>query len=195
MQLKPITAIAVLIMIVSLNVVGCTSSSSSNTPTPGLFGTSLAADNLAGAITDLYTEKGYTVNTPFTMTKQGDTITYHGVVTDGLQQLAPYKRDVTIVLERDRASAFATYRAAVNTQKERGYVEDMSSNSSTVNWVGYLGMKFPPANESTPRVRVDLYAPWPYGLNLAAPYNELLLDRADVSNYYQVITDQQTLAT
>jgi hypothetical protein len=203
MQLKPITAITVLSLVVaSLSTAGCTQTtkqtdtvnsiladqSSSNKPTSG-FGNKLAADNLAGAINDLYREKNYTVNTPFMMTKSGDTITYHGVVTDGPQKLTPYKRNVTVVLVPDRAAARTTYRSAVDAQKAQGFQEEMSSNSSVVFWTGYLGTTSP--NPSTPRVRVDLNQPFYSGLILGGEYLEILFS-ADVNNYYQVLTDQQT---
>jgi hypothetical protein len=203
MQLKPITAIIVLFLVVaSLLVAGCTQTtkqtdtvnsiladqSSSNKPTSG-FGDKLAADNLAGAIDDLYKEKNYTVNTPFTMTKDGDKITYHGVVTDGPQKLTPYKRNVTVVLVPDRAAARAAYNSTVGTLKAQGFQEYLSSNSSVVFWTGYLGRTT--ADPSTPLVRVDLNQPFYSGLILGGEYHEILFS-ADVGNYYQVLIDQQT---
>jgi hypothetical protein len=204
MKLKPIAALTVLLlMVASLFVAGCTQTtqqtdtvnsiladqSSSNKLTSGVG--KLAADNLAGAINDLYKEKNYTVNTPFTMTKNGDVITYHGVVTDGPQKLTPYKRNVTVVLVPDRAAARTTYRSAVDAQTAQGFQEDLSSNSSVVFWTGYLGTKYP-SNNSIPKVRVDLNQPFYSGLILGGEYQEILFS-ADVSNYYQVLTDQQAL--
>jgi hypothetical protein len=203
MQFKSIAAVAVLLLVVaSLLVAGCTQTtkqtdtvnsiladqSSSNKPTSG-FGDKLAADNLAGAIDDLYKEKNYTVNTPFTMTNNNGTISYHGVVTDGPQKLTPYKRNVTVVLVPDRAAARAVYKSTVDTQKAQGFQEEMSSNSSVVFWTGYLGTTSP--DPSTPRVRVDLNQPFYSGLILGGEYQEILFS-ADVNNYYQVLTDQQT---
>lgn len=205
--MRPLTLVICVSIIAALFVTtcGCTSSSNSSTSatpttsvtpttsaTPG-FGT-LSADNLAGAINDLYTSKNYTVNTPFTMTKTGDTITYHGVVTDGPKVATPYKRNVTVVLVTDRTAAFAAYQAAINEQKAQGFQEFISSNASqAIYWVGYLGTTFS-SNPSTPKVNMNLNEPTSIGLILGGEYNEYL-NSANVNNYYQVLTDQQALAT
>ena len=104
MPLKKALPLLFICALVLVATSGCTSSS--NTTTSG-FG-NLAADNLASAINTKYTEQNYTVNTPFTMTKTGDTITYHGVATDGQKVATPYTRNVTVVLVKNRTAAFAT---------------------------------------------------------------------------------------
>jgi hypothetical protein len=188
-----LAAIVVFLMVTLLSVAGCITNTSTPSPTPSISpitgSKTLAAENLAGAIDDLYKSKNYTVNTPFTMTKAGDTITYKGVVTDGPGVLVPFKRTVTVVLTPTRDNAKAVYQTAVNTQKTRGYQEYLSSNSAqSTFWVGYLGTKYP-SNPSTPNVRIDLHEPWGFGLILGGKNFENLYD-ADVSSYYQVLTDE-----
>jgi hypothetical protein len=172
---------------------GCTSSSNTSSSSSAGYG-SLAADNLAGTINSLYQSKNYTVNTPFTMTKSGDTITYHGVVTDGPQVATPYKRNVTVVLTPNRTEAFAEYQAAINAQTAQGFQKFESSNSSgNIYWVGYYGTTYS-SDPSTPQVRLDLHEPMSIGLILGGEYFEYL-SSANVNNYYQVLTDSLTAPT
>lgn len=180
-----------------ISICGCTTSTTSPnqaTSGPASSGT-LAADNLAGAINMVYTDKGYTVNTPFAMTQKGNAITYHGVVTDGEQSAIPYKRDITVVLTKDRSTAWATYDAAIATQKSKNYEESITSNSSgLIYWHGYLGTTNS-SNPATPKVYIAMYEPTAYiGLMLggASGTNEYL-NNADVDNYYQILTNQQTI--
>jgi|GEM_PF-480254 len=168
---------------------GCTSSNT--TSSSSAYG-SLAANDLAAAINSLYASKNYTVNTAFTMTTSGDTITYHGVVTDGPQVATPYERNVTVVLTPDRTEAFNVYQAAIDAQEAQGFQQFESSNTSgNIFWVGYLGTTYS-SNPSTPQVRIDLNQPTTIGLILGGEYFEYL-GSANVNNYYQVLTDQMTV--
>jgi hypothetical protein len=191
--MKPLT-LAICVTIIATLVIGtCGCTSSSNTSSTSGFAT-ISANNLAAAINSLYQSKNYTVNTPFTMTESGGTITYHGVVTDGPQVATPYVRNVTVVLTTDRTTAFAAYQDAINAQMAQGYQKFMSSNTTgNIYWVGYLGTTYS-SNPSTPQVRIDLNQPSSIGLILGGQYFEYL-NSANVGNYYQVLTDQMTAPT
>ena len=55
------------------------------------------------------------------MTKQGDTITYKGVVTDGPKVATPYTRNITIVLAPDRTTGMPpTYKNTISQQETEG---------------------------------------------------------------------------
>ena len=170
---------------------GCTSSS--NTSSSSGYGTTLAPDNLAGAINNQYTASNYTVSTAFAMTKQGDTITYKGVVTDGPKVATPYKRTITIVLTPDRTTAWTIYNRTISQQEARGYQKfTEGTTAGNIYWVGYLGTTFS-SNPSTPQVRDDLHDPTSIGLTLpGANYLWLYLNNADLSSHYAVITSEQT---
>jgi hypothetical protein len=213
MQFKPITVIAVLLLVVaSLLVSGCTTSNTSTatptataTPTVGAQATatvaatpdtrSLAAGNLAGAIDAQYKSKDYTVNTPFKVTKSGDTITYTGIITDGPKVLTPYKRDITIVLTPTRTSARTIYQTSIDAQKAKGYEEYLTSNSSgsSIYWIGYLGTTSS-SNPSTPKVYVIINEPSSYSLYLPGNPSTESLSTTSVKDYFEVITTYQTLA-
>ena len=190
MPLKKALPLLFICALVLVATTGCTSSS--NTTTSG-FG-NLAADNLASAINTKYTEQNYTVNTPFVMTKANNTITYHGVVTDGPKLATPYKRNVTVVLTNNRTVAFAAYQSAINTQKAQGFQQFTSSNASqNIYWIGYLGTTFS-SDPKVAHVRIDLHEPMSIGLILGGENFEYLAS-ANVIDYYQVLTDQQTFAS
>jgi hypothetical protein len=208
MQFKPIAAIVVLSLVVaSLLVSGCTTSNTSTatpTATPTAQGakatvtatpSGLSIEKLTGVIDDLYKSKNYTVNTPFTVTKSGDTITYHGIITDGPKVLTPYKRDITIVLTPTRTSARTIYQTAIDKQKAQGYIEYITSNSSLVYWQGLLGTTTR-SNPSTPKVSVDLHEPYSSFLLLPGSnsLSEYLYGVANTKDYFEVTTVQETLA-
>src|SRR5665647_390643 len=204
MQFKTITVIIVLLLLVvaSLSVAGCTTSNTS-TATPPATATAQgaqpipgAADNLAGDITAYYKKNNYTVNTPFTMNKSGDTITYTGVVTDGGKPITPYKRNITIVLTPNRTSARTIYQTAIDKQKALGFQTNLVSNSSIVYWVGYLGMTS--ENPSVPRVFVMLAQSESSGtlrLPDSSGFSNGFLYNENMKDYLEVITDQATPVT
>jgi len=130
MQLKHATAIIVLLFLfTSLSVAGCTSSSNKATINP------LAADNLAGAINDRYKALSYngtlnyTVKTPFTMTKQDDKITYHGVIAEPPGKFTLIKTfNVTIVLTTSKSTAEDIYknsRLALKENRSKGGLSEV----------------------------------------------------------------------
>lgn len=72
--------------------------------------------------------------------KQGDTITYKGVATDGPKVATPYTRNITIVLAPDRTTAWTTYNSTISQQEARGYQKFMAYNAEgDTFWTGYLG--------------------------------------------------------
>jgi arabinogalactan endo-1,4-beta-galactosidase len=200
MQLKPITMLAVLLLVVaSLLVSGCTSNTPPATPTAtptaqATASTGAGADKLAGLITDLYKSKNYTVNTPFNMTKSGDKITYTGVITDGSKVLKPYKHNITIVLTPNRTSARTLYQAAIDNQTAQGYKANVISNDTFVYWTGYLGTSSSSTN--APRAFDMLAQPESTG-SLRLPDSDgnanLFLSGAN-TDYFEVITDLATVA-
>jgi len=191
-----------------LLVSGCTTSNTSTatpTATPTAQGakatvtatpSGLSIEKLTGVIDDLYKSKNYTVNTPFTVTKSGDTITYHGIITDGPKVLTPYKRDITIVLTPTRTSARTIYQTAIDKQKALGFQTNLVSNSSIVYWVGYLGMTS--ENPSVPRVFVMLAQSESSGtlrLPDSSGFSNGFLYNENMKDYLEVITDQATPVT
>jgi hypothetical protein len=191
--MKPLTLVICVTIVAAMIIGTCGCTSSSNTSSSSGYGTTLAPDNLASAINDKYKAENFTVNTPFVMTKQGDTITYKGVVTDGPKVATPYERNVTIVLTPDRATAWTTYNTTISQQQARGYQKfTAGTTAGNIYWVGYLGTTFS-SNASTPQVRDDLRDPANIGLTLpAANYMWLYLNNADLSNHYAVLTSEQT---
>jgi hypothetical protein len=201
MKFKSIPVITVLLLVVaSLLVSGCTTP---NTPTATPTATTTAqgvqaspgtADNLAGVLTAYYKENNYTVNTPFKMTKSGDTLTYTGVVTDGPKVLTPYKRNITVVLTPTRTTAQTIYQTAIDTQKALGYQEYQKTNVSSFSyWIGTLG----PQSSSNPSNRVFDMLNEPGALKLpdnSGFSNGFLSNGVNTKDYFEVITDVSTLA-
>ena len=188
---------------------GCTSSSNPTTspgsPTPSSSQTplgSLAADNLASAINDRYKALNYTVNTPFTMTKNNDTITYRGVVTDPSQFIGPHQRNVTMVLTLNNATASAVLNDTKRQLQAQGFnnspdpINSTITTTSTDSWMGYRGPAIV-GDVSTEQVQVKVEDLGKCG----APHLEgrgFQMESLPISfvcdRYYEVITDLQTRA-
>jgi hypothetical protein len=208
-MIKKVAIMCVTLLLLTVFSAGCTTSNNPTatptetpTATPTVQATaaatvntgSLGADKLAGAIDAVYQSKNYTVNTPFTMTKSGDTITYHGVVTDGPKVLTPYKRDITIVLTPTRTSARTIYQAAIDNQKAQGYQEWITSNSSAlVYWEGLLGTTSS-SNPATPKVTDKLNEPYSSFLVLPGSSLSEYLYGTSTKDYFEVTTFKETLA-
>ncbi len=186
MRLLTLALCVTLIAALAIGVCGCTTNTNTSTTTQ-----KLAPDALAGAINDRYRAHYYTVDTPFTMTTQGNTITYTGVVTDGTKVGTPHKHNVTLVLTPDRATAKTTYNGTISQQKAQGYQEFSSSQNS---WHGYLGTTSS-TDPSTPSVWDQWFDPSENnGLWLPGASGFESLDNADLSSHYEVMVDQQTPA-
>jgi hypothetical protein len=95
---------------VTIGTCGCTSFL--NTTSTGSASPSPPPDNLAGAIDNFYKQKNYTVNMPFYITKKGDTVTYHGLITDPQTVSPRYVTNVTVVLTTNKTAANEAYDIA-----------------------------------------------------------------------------------
>jgi len=95
------------------------------------------------------------------------------------------------MLVPDRAAALRTYQNAIDTQNAQGYQKWISDNGTVVYWAGYLGTNYS-SEPSTPRVNLNLNEPSSL-LFIDGNRNAEVLYNADVGDYYQVLTDQQTL--
>jgi hypothetical protein len=202
MQLKHATAIIVLLLLVaSLSVAGCTSSSNKATINP------LAADNLAGAINDRYKALSYnktlnyTVKTPFTMTKQDDKITYHGVIAEPPDKFMPgiiTTFNVTIVLTTNSSTAEDTYSNLKSTLKEK---EKKGGGLAGGFFTVVSGSEKDPEHPGTFEgvaisYRVAKFDPTKYGAVIASPNSpaalvpdkEIPLNSGDMSSYYEILT-------
>lgn len=120
--MKPLTFVICVTIIAVITVGTCGCTSLSNVTKSGVApSVSPPPDNLASAIDSVYKNASYTVITPFTMTKNGDIVTYHGVVSSPPAAGTPYKLDITIVLTANATAAHAAHDAGqvhVRTQKE-----------------------------------------------------------------------------
>ncbi len=187
-----------MIAVVLVGTCGCTSTSNSASgPSSSPANQTLALDNLAGAINDKYKAGNYTVNTPFVMTKDGDTITYKGVITDGGNIPPLYTRNITIVLTPDRTTANTTFNSAIS-QAEASSYHKLASN--TVNgvtiWNGDQGTSH---TLSTPQVSIRLQEParsnvlfLPGGVSLDTGPESL---DVNLSNYFEISTNQYAPAS
>ncbi|MGZ4880939.1 MAG: hypothetical protein ACXV7G_07735 [Halobacteriota archaeon] len=203
-------AVCVCVTIIAALIIctcGCTSSSNPTTspvsPTPSSSQTpfgSLAADNLASVINDRYKALNYTVNTPFTMTKDNDTITYRGVVTDPSQFTGPHQRNVTMVLTPSNTTAYVVLNDTIRRLQAQGFnsspdpLNSTITTTSTDSWMGYRGPAIS-GDVSTEQVQVKVAdlgkcgAPHLEGRGFQMEYLAIsfVCDR-----YYEVITDLQT---
>jgi hypothetical protein len=144
MQLKPITAIAVLLLVVaSLLVAGCTVTNTSNpSPTTSQNTTSLyqiktpTTNAMSKAITDNYTKAGYDVVPPFTVGKnQFGNDLYAGVVSENSStHVHPFEHNVTIEIMKSKNDT--QERAAQLKElyvKQGYYITNLSSNMNYVS--------------------------------------------------------------
>jgi hypothetical protein len=162
MQLKPITAIIVLLLVVaSLLVAGCTTSTTSNTnQTPSKSAAS--ATNVADGINAAFTKAGLKVITPFVKTTVNGNTAYTGVVDDGAKILQPYRHNVTMVLTPDRVSANKAFNASIAQALANGYTTDQ--NSST-GWVGRIGsLSYPNQKVMIELAQPSLIGVMPWGI-------------------------------
>jgi outer membrane murein-binding lipoprotein Lpp len=156
MQLKPITTIIVLSLVVaSLLVAGCTNSTTNQTSSASP--TSAAGDNPKN-VTDLMNgaakDKNYTVVTPFVQTTVNGHTAYAGVIDDGPKKLEPYRNNITIWLVPDRATAMKEWNASIAQAKASGYV---AWSTGTTLWMGNMGNQY--ASYPVPTVNIQVQEP------------------------------------
>ncbi len=144
MQLKPITAIIVLLLVVaSLFVAGCTVTDT-NTPTSTTLqnATSLyqigttTTNAIAKGIADNYTKAGYDIVKPFTVGKnQFGNDVYAGVVRENSStHVHPYEHNVTIEIMKSKNDT--QERAALLKElyvKQGYYITNLRSNMNYVS--------------------------------------------------------------
>ncbi len=185
-----------MIALVLVGTCGCTSTSTSSSNSASSSPTlsanqKLALDNLAGAINDKYKAANYTINTPFAMTKEGDTVTYKGVVTDGAwHNTSIYTRNVTIVLTPDRTTANTTLNSAISRFKADGYQQVYyDTHNGVTTWNGYLGTS---RTLSTPKVQLELQEPAPLNVPVLPGGNtgSETLGNVDLGNYFEAPINQ-----
>ncbi|MGZ4863326.1 MAG: hypothetical protein ACXV5H_00960 [Halobacteriota archaeon] len=136
MQLKPITTIAVLLVVVaSLSVTGCTTST--NTPTSTL---QPSIDTAAATITDEFTKSGYIIITPFVKsTNAAGIVTYNGVVEDGEKAITPYIHNLTLEVTNNANDTVARFDAWVSNATELGYTGSVQDAGIARYWSGTQG--------------------------------------------------------
>ena len=170
MQLKPITAIAVLLLLVaSLSVAGCIYITPPQT-TPSASPTSIESSptstandnpkNVTELMNEAATDKNYTVVTPFVQTKVNGHTAYAGVIDDGPKKLEAYRHNITIWLVPDRATAMKELNASVAKAKASGYV---AWSIDTGSWWGNMGNQY--ASYPAPTVRIGVSEPYNGGVN------------------------------
>ena len=139
MQLKPITAIIVLIVVASLSVAGCTtgSNSPSNTATPTATPTAKPTPTPAPDYTALlnsnpYLANGFVITTPYKKTTINGKVAYEGVLsktgTAFKEQLFPMD---------SYSDALRYGEELIASYKAQGYTTSYSANSDF--WRGDLG--------------------------------------------------------
>jgi hypothetical protein len=154
MQLKPITAITVLLLVVaSLLVSGCTTTPTvptvTTTPTvPTVINQTTSPANAAPTSADLsatinraFTAQNYTITTPFTRAvNQYGNMVYTGVVKDGENKLVPYVHNMTIEETKSRNETMSRFDAYVAQAQTMGYsYTSPISNRTEGFWLGSIG--------------------------------------------------------
>jgi len=131
MQLKPIAATTVLLLVATfLLVAGCSTSETTNTPTP------TPTDTVA-TINNAFTSQNFTISTPFkkSVNNQGITI-YTGVVKNGERTLVPYSHNITIEETNNRTQSIARFNAYVAQAKQQEYTGTLLEEGM---WYGKIG--------------------------------------------------------
>ena len=175
MQLKPITAIAV-ILVASLSIAGCTTSVTNQTISPE----STSAD-MTTKLNNAFTARNFSIVSPFTKaTNQYGNVVYTGVVKDGENTLTPYVHNFTIEETKNRSQSISRFDAYVAQALRQGYVQGYNS---TGIFYGAIGGYSP---NSTRSVGVSINEPdrgltWPYysggnGVSVSNPSYTIVVD-------------------
>jgi hypothetical protein len=130
-----LAAIAVLSLVVaSLLVVGCTTSTNTTTSTP------LPITDAAKAITNEFSQSGFTIITPFVKsTNAAGNVTYTGVIKDGEKTLTPYIHNLTFEVTKNRNDTATRLDAWVRYATERGYTGAVQDAGVARYWSGTQG--------------------------------------------------------
>jgi len=136
MQLKPITAVAVLSLVVaSLLVSGCTTTVTNPTTSPPA-----TSVDMTTKLDNAFTTQNYTIIKPFTRAvNQYGNVVYTGTVKDGEDKLVPYVHNMTLEETKSRNESIARFNAYVAQALRRGYAEGLNSTTFEYLWVGNIG--------------------------------------------------------
>ncbi|MGZ4946817.1 MAG: hypothetical protein ACXV5N_10580 [Halobacteriota archaeon] len=139
-MIKKVAIAVFILMIASLSIAGCTSSSTDTSNTASAGGASAGTD-VSTALTNDFKDRGLVVVQPFTKsTNNAGLVTYNGVFKDGQNTLTPYQHNVTIMVANDRSGTQAQYNQSLAAAQARGYQKTNSGvmGSGTV-WGGSIG--------------------------------------------------------
>ena len=180
--MKPLTLVIYLSVLITLIIgtCGCTSfvKTTNSSASPSV---SPPPENLTTAIDNFYKQKNYTVNLPSYITKKGDTVTYHILVTDP-QTVAPrYLTNVTVVLTTNRYSCRRTRHDIAQRQRRRAAPAIIHQ---AVTDLQDFNVTPPGQHEQLSPLRRTLRAG-----------NDYLNEVADMTKYYQVTSAFGTPAT
>src|SRR5665647_495030 len=160
MQFKPITAIAVLTLVVAaLLVSGCTTSTTNQTTSPE----STSVD-ITTKLNNAFTARNFSIISPFIKaTNQYGNVVYTGVVKDGENTLVPYIHNFTIEEAKDRNQSISRFNAYVAQALKQGYPQ--STSNQTGIFYGQIGTDINPAKS----IGLSINEPnrgltWPYHL-------------------------------
>ena len=174
-EMKALTFVICVTIIAVLTVGTCGCTSLSNVTKSGVApSVSPPPENLTTAIDNFYKQKNFTVNLPSYITKKGDTVTYHILVTDP-QTVAPrYLTNVTVVLTSNSTAAGEAYN-----------ITNANFNAQTAIYKSYhLHIHVTSPGETSSLV---LYSHTVDSLDY--------LNEADMSKYYQVTSSFGTPIT
>ena len=138
--MKPITAIAVLLLVVaSLSVTGCnTSTTSDNSSQNQIQFPTTETSDVSKDITASYASNGYDVVKAFTKaTNQYGNVVYTGVVKDGNDtHLAPFQHNVTIELMKNKTETQQRVSQLATIYKSWGFPANMTGTYIQSNSAG-----------------------------------------------------------
>jgi hypothetical protein len=139
MQLKPITAIIVLSLVVaSLFVLGCTTPASNPTASPSsITSPSATSVDMATKLNKAFTAQNFIIVKPFSQAvNQYGNVVYTGVVKDGEGKVVPYVHNMTVEETKSRNETITRFNAYVAQALSQGYPQE--SGNSTDLWYSFI---------------------------------------------------------
>jgi hypothetical protein len=151
MQLKPITAIAVLLLVVvSLSVAGCTTT---NTVTNQTTSPPTTSVNVTDQLNNAFTAQNFTILTPFTRSvNQYGNVVYKGVMKNGEGTLVPYIHNLTLEVTKDRNDSLKRADANIAQALGQGYVPSINTTGLWDGKISGTGDGSYPAKEVYVRI-------------------------------------------
>lgn len=180
-MIKKMLAIIVFVMITSLSVAGCTTSTlpvvnqTTSPPNTSTYPASTSGD-LSAQFNKALKFYNYTIVVPFTraVNQYGNWV-YTAVAKDGEEKLVPFVHNVTIEETNGRNDTVTRFNAYVAQAESNGYKQDTISSSY---WIGYKG---------SDRVHIQIFEPNKgiYGYVFSAPVS---------GPYYYILSEYSTPA-